>query len=856
MPPVAMSSNVAPVAPSRPPRGWSLRAHLALVVVAAALPLLAFSVVMVARSLGQEMSTLEGGLRGTSRALALAVDREFARSVAALQLLASSHHLDEHDLREFYGDASRARDSQPWWTVWLIHPDGTQVMNLLQPLGEPLSSVAEREYFRNVLTTGQPAISSFHFGRITARLTATVAVPVMRDGTVRYVLAAGVDASALDRLLHGEPLPREWVRSITDANGLVVATTRAAGRDVGLAAGRESVERFKAEPDGFAKDTTLDGERVHLAFSRAPLSGWTVTIAVQAATLDAPVMGSVATMAGGLALVAVGLVAALGAGRRIERAFTMNEQRLRLALEAADLGAWDFDPRTGELECSDRARQFFGLPPGAPIDVGALITAVHPADLDRVLDVARAAMAMAGGHDVEFRTIGLGDHVERWIAARGRTLFDEAGHAVRMIGTVQDMTAPRRAAEERQRLALQVEAERAALLDSERRARADAEAASHAKDEFLAVLSHELRTPLTSILGWVRMLRSGKVNPLKTDDALATVERNTLLQARLINDLLEVSRIIAGKMTLDQARVDLAAVATRAIETVQADVAAKSLRLDTAIDPATGSVLGDATRLVQIVVNLVSNAVKFTPSEGTIVVRLERAGTCARLTVSDTGAGIRAELLPSIFEPFRQAEGTSRRRHEGLGLGLSIVRHLVEQHGGAVRAESAGEGRGSTFTVELPVMDAPVESPASAGGGDAPRAARVRLDRVRILLVEDHMDSRNLIRAVLDGAGATVVDTDTVAEALDYLAGTTFHVLVSDLGMPGADGFDLVRILRARERAGGRRLPAVALTAYASADDRQKAFAAGYDFHASKPVDPEALCEVVARAVAGVTALV
>ena len=387
------------------------------------------------------------------------------------------------------------------------------------------------------------------------------------------------------------------------------------------------------------------------------------------------------------------------------------------------------------------------------------------------------------------------------------------------------------------------EAEIGRLLDAERIARADAEAANRAKDEFLAVLSHELRTPLTAMLGWIALLRPGRLPADRTRYALDVIERNARMQAQLINDLLDVSRIVAGKMELNRLPVDLAGVVLRVVESAQREAEAKRIRVTTAVDPGAGPVLGDATRLEQVVGNIMANAIKFTPAEGLIAVTLDRHRGRARLRVTDTGPGIAPDVLPHVFERFRQAESSSRRRHEGLGLGLAIVRHLVDTHGGSVRAENGREG-GATFTVELPVLTVQPVAAAPDSGAAAP----VRLDGLGVLLVEDHADSRETIALTLESFGAAVTAVPAVADALAVLRDRSVDILVSDLGMPGADGFDLIRRIRWQEDRGGRpRLPAIALTAYASAEDRERALAAGYDAHVAKPVDADELGAALAR---------
>jgi len=381
------------------------------------------------------------------------------------------------------------------------------------------------------------------------------------------------------------------------------------------------------------------------------------------------------------------------------------------------------------------------------------------------------------------------------------------------------------------------------LFAAERSAQAEALAANRAKDHFLATLSHELRTPLNAMMGWLRMLRNPRLDEAQKTHAVDVIERNARLQAQLINDLLDVSRIIAGKLEMEKYAIDLVLVVQEAVEAIRSDVEAKALTLSVSLDPATGEVLGDPMRLQQVVANLLSNAVKFTPSGGRIEVRLAREGVHARLTVADSGEGIDPRVLPYIFEPFQQADSTTTRTHQGLGLGLAIVRQLVEAHGGRARAESAGRGAGATFTVELPIV-AVLGTRGRAGAVVAERIDGTRLDGLRVLVVDDHGDAREVLGVVLRERGAEVHLAGGVAEALDVMARAAIDVVVSDLAMPGADGYDLIAAVRA---ARGATVPAVALTAYAGGDVRERAIAAGFAAHATKPMNPDDLVDLIAR---------
>jgi signal transduction histidine kinase/CheY-like chemotaxis protein len=403
----------------------------------------------------------------------------------------------------------------------------------------------------------------------------------------------------------------------------------------------------------------------------------------------------------------------------------------------------------------------------------------------------------------------------------------------------------------------QAEEERARLLIREQAARAEAERANRTKDEFLATLSHELRTPLTAILGWTHLIRGGNLDDSMLGRALETIERNARSQSQLIDDLLDVSRIITGKLALDFHPVELSSIIEATIDTVRPMAEAKSIRVEPQLKTSHCMVSGDPARLQQVVWNLFSNAVKFTPEGGHVEVGLMCDERHVELEVRDTGQGIAPEFLPYIFDRFRQADGTTTRKHGGLGLGLAIVRHLVELHGGAIRAASEGHGQGATFTLSLPLV-----SGAQANSNGAPETAATEpevgergslvkstvLEGLRILVVDDEPDTRELVQEVLARQGAEVRTGSSVAEALQTLAEWRADLLVSDIGMPLEDGYELIRRVRKLDGGGPLgQIPAVALTAYAGVEDRKRALAAGFQTHLAKPVDPKALILAVAR---------
>jgi signal transduction histidine kinase/DNA-binding response OmpR family regulator len=412
--------------------------------------------------------------------------------------------------------------------------------------------------------------------------------------------------------------------------------------------------------------------------------------------------------------------------------------------------------------------------------------------------------------------------------------------------------AQRHAAELQQEVAerIQAEQERARLLVLEQQARAEAESANRTKDEFLATLSHELRTPLTAILGWSHLLRSGKLPAQSAESALETIERNAKSQSQLIDDLLDVSRIVTGKLRLEGCPLEIGPVIDAALRSIEPAANAKNITLSSSLGDASWMVHGDPTRLQQVVWNLLSNAVKFTPNGGSVDVSLKCNDLELYIFVKDTGQGIEPEFLPHVFDRFRQADGTTTRAHGGLGLGLAIVRHLVELHGGDICAESEGEGKGALFTIKLPVIQSDVMAYLDARVEDAPATAKMHgansLEGVTVLLVDDDGDTREMVAAVLTGCGATVQSCASAAEGIEAWERLKPDVIVSDIGMPNEDGFSFIRRLRAMSDSSEPLAPAIALTAYASSEDSKRTLAAGFQIHVPKPLEPDQLVTAVA----------
>nr|WP_290222924.1 ATP-binding protein [Trichocoleus desertorum] len=514
-----------------------------------------------------------------------------------------------------------------------------------------------------------------------------------------------------------------------------------------------------------------------------------------------------------------------------QEASYQSEERYRLLAEALPQFVWLLDT-TGQVEyCNHYWYDYTGLSEAQTLGY-AWDAALHPDDQARMKREWRQAAKTGNHFEIEYRIrSATGEY--RWYLGSLGPARNQEGQIIKWVGTAVDIESRKRA-----------ETERIELLHREKAARQQAETANQLKDEFLAVLSHELRSPLNPILGWAKLLRTRQFDAETTDQALETIERNAKLQAQLVEDLLDVSRILQGKLSLNIAPVNLVTTIESAIETVRLAATAKSIEIHTKLDQRVGLVAGDANRLQQVMWNLVSNAVKFTPAGGRVEVQLEAMSPYVQIQVVDTGKGIRPEFLPHVFDHFRQADSTITRQFGGLGLGLSIVRQVVELHGGTVRVDSLGEGLGSTFTVQLPMIQGvPVLEPE-----ESPTEPEMSLVGIRVLVVDDEADMRRLASTVLAQVGAEVEVAASAAEALAVLRQSEVDVLVSDIGMSEMDGYRLIRQVRTIAQAEAP-IPAIALTAYAAESDQKQALSAGFQKHLAKPVEPDELIQAIATLV-------
>ena len=520
--------------------------------------------------------------------------------------------------------------------------------------------------------------------------------------------------------------------------------------------------------------------------------------------------------------------------KQTEIAFQESEERLRLATDAARLGTFDWDIPTQQVTWNRFHRTLLGYAPELSSSFAAWERRVHPDDLAGVTAALQLAQDSNTNYSCEYRVIWEDDSLH-WLAALGRFYYDSDNRPLRMTGIIQDITDR-----------VQIERDRERILQQKQAALAESERVNRIKDEFLAILSHELRSPLNPILGWTKLLQTRKLDEPKTIAALATIERNAKAQCQLIDDLLDMARVLRGKLSLNMAPVDLLLVIESAIDTVQTAAIVKSIQIHAVLSDIR-QVSGDAVRLQQIIWNLLTNAVKFTPSGGRIDIRLEQIDNQAQITITDTGKGISPDFLPHIFESFRQEDASVTRNHGGLGLGMAIVYQLVEAHGGTVTADSPGEGKGATFTVRLPLLNVNSKKNQSSPS----REQNLDLTSIRVLVIDDEPDSRELLAVMLTQAGAEVMSVASAAEFLAALESFQPDVAVSDIGMPEVDGYTLLRQVRSLSLEQGGQVPAIALTAYAGEIDRQHAIAAGFQKHIAKPIEPDQLVVAIVSLLSG-----
>jgi signal transduction histidine kinase len=894
-----------------------LRSHLLVLTVATLIPMVAFAVIASVLFAQRERATFEAGATQRTLALLTAIDAELKSAITTVAAMAMSRHLDRGDLRAFGEDAARVLEVEPdWFAIDLALPSGQMVFSSLHPPAARLPMTAERLSFEQVLRTGQPAVGHLVLGPLTGQHEFAIRVPVVRQRVTKYILSAVITPQKIGRLLAVQRLPPDWVGVVLDGNSRIVARTVEPERTLGELASESLRAALARGSEGWFHGSTLEGAVVYTPYNRSAFSGWTMAMGIPAAAVEGTARRTIWLMAAGLVgAAALAFLFALVLGRRISRPFgalasaaqalgrgerpaSLDGTRVE---EVATLGrAFADASRLLRLRAARLAHlqaiSDVGL---SHIELEALLPELLPR-LRAALEADTASILLVADDGTHLTPVA-SDGLDEEIAAQARIpigegaagriarsqkglVFDELGHVDvvspylrdrvkslvgvplrigdRLVGVIHvgAAAAHRFTADDLELLRLAGERvaraiERAQLAERQREARAEAEAASRSKDEFLAVLSHELRTPLNAVYGWARMMQSGQAEGEVAARALDVIMRNAHAQVRLIDDLLDVSRIITGKMRLDVRPVDLQAVVEAALDSVRPAAAAKDIRLEPALDPRAVGVMGDPNRLQQVVWNLLVNAVKFTPTGGRVQVHLARMPAHVEIIVSDTGQGIRPEVLPHVFERFRQADSTTTRAHAGLGIGLALVRHLVELHGGRVRAESPGEGQGARFIVTLPLGTArefmgegatPGRASALVRSGPAASVPGPSLRGVRVLAVDDDRDSLELITAIVAGADGEIRTCASAAEGFRVFREWRPDILLSDIEMPDEDGYTFIRKVRGLDVSEAGKTPAVALTAYGRAEDRLRTLSAGYNMHLPKPVDPAELTTIIA----------
>ena len=880
-----------------------LRAILALLVLTTSVPLGLFAGILIVRSSHEQRALVEQRNVETARAVSVAVDQHVESARAALQALAATDLLTTPQRITFNEAALRLVPTQPgWYAVLLVHPSGAVMADTA--LGDnDIPSFTTADWVQRVVTTKLPTVSNLFQDSTAGGHFFVVAVPVVRGGEVRSVLAAQIRSTSLSEILRRQSAPPDGVMTVLDGVPVIMARTRGEPQFVGKPPAADFQQMAQRMSEGSWRSTMLEGTPAYAAMSRSALTGWTVGIGIPAEQMEAPIRGSVlALVFVGAFILAIGVGCALALSAFIVRAMAGASSGARALargepvvahpsniVEAEELStglleaATILDARIRERDqalLAERVARSASEKDEARLSVtlrsiGDAVITTDPAGHVTLLNPVAQALtgwteAAAIGQPIERvfhivqedsrkpvenpvskvfregRIVGLANHTVLLSRDGRETPIEDSAAPIRaadgvLIGIVlvfRDAT-DRREAERRKQL----------LLDREQDARRAAESLNRSKDEFVATVSHELRTPLNAIFGWVRLLRSGNLNDSQRAHALEVVERNTRAQAQLIEDLLDMSRVVTGHLRLDMRRVELPGVIQAAVDAVRPASEAKEIEIAVDLDASVGPISGDPDRLQQIVWNLLTNSVKFTNKGGRIVVTLAGEGSDAVLCVKDTGIGMSSALIPHIFERFRQGASSASRVHGGLGIGLALVRHLVEMHGGTVEAQSAGDGHGSTFVIRVPMLGtrAIADRPAlSALDASDVTHGSGELAGVSIVVVDDDKDARDLISTTLTHAGADVLPAGSMAEALRMLRSATPQAIVSDIAMPNGTGYELIREIRQIPHLA--MIPAIALTAFGRVEDRERALAAGFNYHITKPVDPQHLVHALATA--------
>jgi signal transduction histidine kinase len=870
-----------------------LRHHLIALVLAILVPVLGFAALVILDNARLQLSATERGMRETAHAVAATVDKEIETAITALQALGEAHHLETGDIRAFHALCQRVVQAQGWRAILLFDAAGAGLMHTSMPVFMAPPPTSRPEAFARARDRRRPAVSNL-FDGVRHRRIVSVYVPVIRDGAVRFVVAAGLPASQFSEVLQAQPFGAGTVAVLQDRDDVVIARTQREDELVGQRVPNPALGR-----EGWTRSRARDGEEVYVTYATAPLSGWRVVLTTQAAVVDAPMRHALWQLLGGAALAAAlasalafafgrRLAAALGTLGGIARAVERGDpaearqtgvaevdvvsERLRTAADLARAREQDAAVRERQARAMAEVAHALNASPDLDAVLHTAVTAVCSlvgADSARISLVDGDRLVLRYATDVSSvmspgfateRGYGIGGLA--WTTGRPVRTDDVADDArfadrlpfARADGIVSCMAVPVSsggtvvgviyanhgtrhpftAADETLVVTLAdyvaVALEKARLLDAEHAARAAAEAASRGKDELLAMLGHELRNPLAAIATATHVLGSAGAGEDAARRAREIIARQNAHLARLVDDLLDVARVTSGKIVLTRRPLEMAEVVRRSVATLTTGGRADQHRVAVDLAPAWAQV--DETRLEQVVNNLVGNALRFTPPGGTIEVTLRVVDGQAVLRVRDSGVGIAPEMLPRVFDMFVQGTRGPEGGPGGLGLGLTLVRRIVELHGGAVEAASEGRGRGSTFTVRLPALAVP---PAVRSAAVPARRHDVRR---RVLVVEDNADARDMLRVTLQLTGHEVHEAHDGPSGLEAIRRVRPDVALVDIGLPHFSGYELARKARGEFGAAVR---LVALTGFGQPEDRRRALEAGFDTHLVKPVEPDTL---------------
>ncbi len=848
-------------------RSLSLRSALIQLVLSAIVPLLVFSVAMVVRLDRDERATFQRGAIDRTVALRTAIDTELRSSITTLEALASSDDLDVNDLRSFHEEAQRVFNTQrDWYTIHLANPAARQLVNIREPYGAKLPLVRDRLSFEQVLRTKKAVVGNLSQNQHEGQLMFAVRAPVIRDGVVKYVLSANVKPQGMSRLFFAQRLPRDSIGVLLDGNGRFVTRTVEPEKSLGNLAPADLRTALETGSEGWFLGHTIEGSSLYTAFNRSGFSGWTVAIGIPAHIVEAQFRRSLFEVVSfGLFFLALAMGLAwflstrtttsikalshmaeeFGSGQnliaadnlpsriaelevvreafinaarlvherseerdRVEAALREVSDRLELAQEAGGLGSFERNLLTGETKWSASQEKLYDILPG---NFGGTYEdfkrLVHPEDLAAVEAAVRVSAATMSPLVTEFRILRPDGSV-RWIATQGRVFRDQQGTPVRLIGVNIDITERKKAEE--------------ALKEADRR-----------KDEFLAMLGHELRNPLGVINTSIELLRWEAPADSTLAEVREMMERQIEHMSRLLDDLLDISRINRGQIRLKREPCNLTQTVRETAEDFRPRLEGTGLELVIDVPDRPLWITGDHTRLVQIVENLLQNANKFTEIGGRVTIRLIESGSSAVLSTQDTGTGMEPEILARAFEPFSQSDRGLDRRGGGLGLGLALVKGLVTLHGGAVAAYSAGKGQGSEFVITLPLGEPPTRERALH------ELSAPDVQSRRILIIEDNAMGARTMGMLLTKLGHTVETAQSGMEGIQ--TARRFHpdVVLCDIGLPGMDGYAVVQAMRQEPEI--HNIFMIAISGYGQREDERRSIKAGFDVHLTKPVDLKTL---------------